>query len=258
MWRRVLAPFKEFGFAAGLLYVADRLLRSLSPSVGLRVYELMAQPVAAVPLLPPGRSRHLTFAEIPRDDPVVGRMPARADIKALRFEQGAKCLGVFRKGELIGYIWFCFGRYHEDEVRCTYELAQPQESAFDFDLYVFPEYRMGTAFASIWYAANEYLRERGMQATYSRMTRFNLASRNAHARLGSRRVGRVVFLQVGALEAMAASVWPYVALTRSRRVRLVLPGVAPRTSFPMQGDSEPKKSDSDAGPASERRLGSGG
>lgn len=227
MLRRFLGPFEEFGVAVGLLYVADRLLRSLSPRVGLQVYELMAQPVSAAPLLPPSRSRHVTFAEIVSDDPVIGRMPARTDIKALRFAQGAKCLGVFRKGELIGYIWFCFGPYEEDEVRCTYELAVPERYVFDFDLYVFPEYRMGTAFASIWYAANEYLRERGMQATYSRMTRFNLASRNAHARLGSRRVGGAIFLQAWALEAMVASVQPRLAVTWSRRVHLQLPEVGP-------------------------------
>lgn len=233
MLRRVVSPFKEFGLAAGMLYVADRVLRSLSPRLGLQVYELMAQAVNAASLLPPGRTRHLSFAEIPCGDPAIDSMPARPDIKALRFEQGAKCLGVYRKGELIGYIWFCFRRYDEDEVRCTYELAAPEHSAFDFDLYVLPEHRMGTAFACVWHAANEYLRERGMQATYSRMTRFNLESRKAHARLGSRRVGRAIFLQAWALEVMLASVQPYLALTWSRRVRLKLPSLPAALAPPL-------------------------
>lgn len=241
MLRRVVGPFKEFGLAVGVLYAVDRVLRSLSPRLGLQVYELMAQPVSAVPLLPLGRTRHLTFAEIPCGDPAIGRMPARADIKALRFEQGATCLGVYRKGELIGYVWFCFGRYDEDEVRCTYELAAPVQSVFDFDLYVLPEHRMGTAFASIWHSANEYLRERGIYATYSRMTRFNLASRKAHARLGARRVGRAFFFQAWALEAMLASVRPYVALTWSRRVRLKLPGLPPALALEVPDRTESVK-----------------
>lgn len=241
MLRRIVGPFKDFGLAVGMLYAADRVLRSLSPRLGLRVYELMAQPVRAVPLLPPGRSQHLSFAEILCGDPAIDRMPARADVKALRFEQGARCLGVYRKGEWIGYIWFCFRRYDEDEVRCTYELAAPEQAVFDFDLYVLPQHRMGTAFASIWHAANEYLRERGIKATYSRMTRFNLASRNAHARLGSRCVGRLMFLQAWALEALLASVPPYMALTWSRAVRLKLPELPAALAPPMPERTEAER-----------------
>lgn len=225
MWRKLAGVFEDFGFAAGSLYLADHALRRLSPRLGLQVYELMVQPISAAPLLPPARTRTLSFAEILCGDPAVEHMPAREDIKAQRFEQGAKCLGVYRKGALIGYIWFRFGSYDEDEVRCTYVLAAPERSVFDFDLVVLPEHRMGTAFASIWHAANEYLHARGVVASYSRMTRFNLASRNAHARLGSVRAGRAIFLQAWACEAMLASVRPYVALTRSRRVSLALPGV---------------------------------
>ncbi len=225
MWRKIVGVFDEFGLAVGALYLGDRALRWLSPRLRLQVYELMAQPVGSQPLLPPARVRNLSFGEILRGDPSIERMPARAGIKALRFEQGARCLGVYRKGELIGYVWFCFRHYEEDEVRCTYELPGPEPSAFDFDLYVLPEHRMGTAFACVWHAANEYLRERGVRVTFSRMTRFNLSSRNAHLRLGSQRVGVAMFLQLWALEAMLASVRPFVALTWSKRVRLRLPDI---------------------------------
>lgn len=223
MWQKFIGVFDEFGLAAGFLYLVDRALRWFSPRLGLRVYELMAQTVSAEPLLPTARVRNLTFGEISRGDPCIDQMPARGDIRARRFEQGAKCLGVYRKGDLIGYVWFCFHRYEEDEVRCTYELNGSEASAFDFDLHVFPEHRMGTGFACVWHAANEYLRERGVSTTFSRMTRFNLTSRNAHLRLGSQRIGRVTFLQLWALEAMLANVRPFVALTWSRRVTLSLP-----------------------------------
>lgn len=238
---KLAGVFRDFGFAAGLLYLADQALRRLSPRLGLQVYELMAQPISAAPLLPLARTRTLSFAEIARGDPAVEAIPAREDIKAQRFAQGAKCLGVYRKGALIDYIWFRFGSYDEDEVRCTYVLAAPEQSVVDFDLVVLPEHRMGTAFASIWHAANEYLRERGVVASYSRMTRFNLASRNAHARLGSVRVGSAVFVQFGPIEAMLASVRPFVALSWSRRVRLVLPELAARRVATAAGEVEARK-----------------
>lgn len=231
MWGRVVGPFKEFGFAAGTLYVLGRVLHKVSPRLGLFVYELMVQPITGKPLLPSSRTRDLTFVEIVRGDDDVALMPARTEIKVSRFEQGARCLGIYRKGAFVGYIWLCFGRYDEDEVRCTYELAAPECSVFDFDLYVFPEYRMGTAFMAIWHAANEFLYERGVQFTFSRMTRFNLASRRSHARLGARCVGRALFLRAWAVELMLATVYPYLAITwapsQRARLRLAPPAAAP-------------------------------
>jgi len=217
-----MGPFREFGWRAGALYVLGRLLRAVSPELGLFVYELMVQPISGKALLPPNLAKNLRFAEIEPADADIARMPARTDIKLARFAQGARCLGAYRKGQLIGYIWFSFDRYDEDEVRCTYELAASGQSVFDFDLYLFPEHRMGIGFMAIWHGANDYLRERGILYTFSRLTRFNLASRRAHAHLGWRCVGRAVFLQAWRLEIMAATLYPYLAVSWSAHQRITL------------------------------------
>jgi hypothetical protein len=210
---RLVGPFKEFGLAVGALYIVDRLLRLLSPRLGLFVYELMVQPITDKALLPSRLARNLSFVEIGPEHPDIARMPARPEIKAARFAQGSRCLGAYRKGELIGYVWFCFGRYAEDEVRCTYELADPERSVFDFDFYVLPEHRMGLAFTSIWHGANAYLHERGVRYTFSRMTRFNLASRRSHLRLGAKATARAMTLQLWNVELMLATCAPFVAMT---------------------------------------------
>ncbi|MEN3349728.1 MAG: hypothetical protein V7632_3363 [Bradyrhizobium sp.] len=224
VWQRLAGPFKEFGPGAGTLYVVDRLLRSISPRLGLYAYELMVQPIAPTPLLPPNLTRNLRFLEIDCGHADLALMPARDEIKAARFEQGARCLGVYRKDKLIGYLWFSFRRYHEDEVRCTYELAVAERSVFDFDVYVMPENRMGIGFAAVWHGANAFLAQRGVGYTFSRVTRFNLASRRAHAHLGGRCVGRAMFFKAGIFELMFASIRPYLSVSWSRnhRVRLRL------------------------------------
>lgn len=222
MWRRIVGPFKEFGLGAGFLYALDRVLRSLSPRLGLFVYELMVQPISGKAMLPANLAKNLSFSEIVRGHPDVALMPARDDIKALRFEQGARCLGVYRKGMLIGYLWMCFKRYEEDEVRCTYALAEPEVSVFDFDLYVMPEHRLGIGFMAIWHGANQFLHERGVRYTFSRLTRFNLASRRSHAHLGWKCVGRALFLQAWRVEMMLSTLSPFVGLTWSARQRLHL------------------------------------
>ncbi len=180
MLARLLSPFQEFGFFAGLIYAIDRILQRLSPNLRLYFYELLAQPIPDEPLLPSSLSRALEMRQIGVGAPEIALMPARPDIKESRFKQNAICLGAFQKGRFIGHIWFCFDAYDEDEVRCTFVLPQGNQAVFDFDLFLFPEYRMGLGFVGIWNGANEFLRSRGIKCSFSRLTRFNLASRRAH------------------------------------------------------------------------------
>jgi hypothetical protein len=224
LWARACSPFREFGAGAGSLYVIDRVLRRVSPSLGLQVYEFMVQPIGTTRLLPPGLSKNLVAEEIGQGHPAVAEMPARADIKQARFEHGARCLGVYRKGQLLGYSWFTRDRYEEDEVRCTYLLEDRAASIFDFDLYVLPQYRLGIGFLGVWHMMNETLAPQGVRYTFSRLTRFNLASRRAHAHLGWKRVGSAVFVQAWRTELMLATMAPWVALTwkPGQRVQLRL------------------------------------
>jgi len=219
MLTRLISPFLEFGFFSGLLYGIDRCLQRMSPHLRLYFYELVAQPIGQVPLLPANLSGALEIREIKSGDPEIALMPARPDIKEARFKQNAICLGGFRKGALIGYIWFCFHSYEEDEVRCTFMLPEGNQTVFDFDLYLFPEHRMGLGFAGLWEGANQFLRNRDVKISFSRLTRFNLASRRAHMRLGARRVGRLFVLRAWPIEFMIATVPPYVYLSSADHSR---------------------------------------
>ena len=166
MLDKLTSPFKEFGLLAGLLYVIDSVFLRISPSLRLYFYELMVQPIPEKPLLPARFAKGIEIREIKRGDPEVDLMPARPEIKQSRFEQNAICLGAFQKGKFIGYIWFCFRAYDEDEVRCTFLLTPADQAVFDFDLYLFPEYRMGLGFIGIWNGANAFLRSRGIKALW--------------------------------------------------------------------------------------------
>ncbi len=151
-------------------------------------------------------------------------MPRPAKIIDFRFNQGARCLGLYQEQKFIGYIWFSAGCYLEDEVRCNYILEPADESVFDFDIFLFPEHRMGLGFVGIWNEVNKFLSQSNIHYTFSRLTRFNLASRQAHAHLGWQRLGQAIFLQVRRVEIMVATVSPYVSFTfkPSQRVKLKL------------------------------------
>jgi hypothetical protein len=222
MLARLKSPFQEFGFFGGLIYALDRFAQRLSPNLRLYFYELLAQPIPETPFLPRGLSKAVEMREIQRGAPEIALMPARPEIKESRFRQDAICLGAFQKNQFIGYIWLCFNSYEEDEVRCTFVLPEGAQAAFDFDLYLFPEYRMGLGFVGIWNGAAEFLRSRGIKVSFSRLTRFNLVSRRAHSRLGSRRVGRVLVLRMWTVEFLVATVSPYIHLSLSGRDRVRL------------------------------------
>jgi hypothetical protein len=223
--RRLISPLREFGFGAGSIYVLDRLFRMLSDELGVYLYDLMVQPVKQEPLLPPRLSRNIEFVEIGPGHADLLRMPTREDIKVSRFAQGARCLGAYRNGILFGYVWFCFGAYHEDEVRCIFDLSKAEPAAWDFDLYLFPEHRMGLGFSAIWHGAFEYLRSRGIERSFSRVSQFNIASRRAHARLGSDRVGCALFVKLWRVEIAFASLAPFIGISWApqMKLRLTLP-----------------------------------
>jgi hypothetical protein len=229
--RRIQGPFREFGFAAGCLYAMHRVLQGISARWQLHVYEITVQPIAERPVGSRKRGSKLEMREIRAGDPEIALMPVRPEVMLARIRQNAACLGAFRNGELIGYMWFCRREYEEDEVRCIYVLEDERESVFDFDFYLYPKHRMGVAFVALWNAANEFLSGQGIRYTFSRLTRFNVASRRAHQHLGCRVIGRVLFLQLGRLEAMLATLAPYasVSMSASRRVRLKLRPDVPRT-----------------------------
>lgn len=224
MLQKLIHLLKELGFFAGLLYTIDRVLAAISPSLRLYFYEIMVQPIPEEPLIPARLTKNLEIREIKRGDPEVDLMPARADIKEARFRQNAICLGAFQKGKFIGYMWFCSYAYEEDEVRCTFLLSPVDEAVFDFDFYLFPEHRMGLGFIGMWSGANKFLNNRGIKYTFSRLTRFNLASRRAHNHLGWKCIGRTLFLQAWRLQIMVATIFPYLHLSfgKSGRVQLKL------------------------------------
>src|SRR5207237_7322718 len=224
MLRKIIGPFREFGPAAGLLYVIDRVLSSLSPALHLYVYDLMGQLIVDKPLLSRGFKKPLEIREIKAGDPEIALMPVRAEAMRARLAQRATCLGAFRKGAFIGYMWFCNPTYEEDEVRCTYVLGSADESVFDFDFYIFPEHRMGLGFVSLWNGANEFLNRQNIRYTFSRLTRFNVASRRAHQHLGWKVVGRTIFLKAWHFQIMLATLFPFVhiSITKTGRVHLTL------------------------------------
>lgn len=213
--KKISGPIRSFGLIAGSLYGIDQILLRAGSAFRIHYYEIMAQPISGKPLVPKNFKVSTQIKPIPNGDPLLETIPPPADVIEARFKQDVVCLGAFRGSELIGYQWICFGPYEEDEVRVTFVPLPADESVFDFDFYLFPKHRFGLGFVSLWDGANAFLRSRGIRYTCSRVSRFNLESRQSHNHLGAKCVGRTMFLSGRSFQLMIGSISPYFHCTFS-------------------------------------------
>jgi hypothetical protein len=154
--------------------------------------------------------------QIDPKDPALLSLPLDDKVLSYRADQGAVCFSAFKGEEIIGCLWLCLTPYQEDEVRCRFHPMPPGGSTWDFDVYLRPEHRSGLGFARLWDEANRFLRQRGIAASWSRISAFNPGSLAAHARLGAKVVGKATFLRLGTCQLMLASMPPYFHLSLRR------------------------------------------
>lgn len=219
MFSKIQSAIRELGFCDGLGYLIDQALATRLKIGGLTRYVLTAQPVPDEGGLGMGR---LEVREAKAGDPILADLPVNQAVLDYRFDQGAVCLVAVdqtnNQERAVGSIWFCFNAYDEDMVRARFVRRPPEVTAWDFDVYVAPDHRLGRTFARLWSAANDYLRARGVMWSLSRVSAYNVGSLRAHMRLGAREVGRATFLVLGPLQIMWATTKPYVHVSWGKGV----------------------------------------
>jgi hypothetical protein len=218
--QRLRQNIAQLGWWDAGFYFASLALRRIG--LPLYKYEFVAQPIAAAPLAR-GRGKAIDVRLVTDIRGVPTEYPRPAHVVADRFAQGALTLQAWRGDDLAGFLWLLHEGYREDEVRASYRLASPS-SVWDFDVYVAPEFRMGPTYLRLWDEANALLRERDVDWTCSRISSFNVASRNAHARLGTVRMAGAVFVCCGSWQLSFVTQAPYLHLSRGARD-------APRLTF---------------------------
>lgn len=219
--QKLRAAAAELGWFNAFLYGTGRLFLKLGDSVRLYRYDLVAQPVPDRSLLPARRGRVIEVERMAAGHVGFGGLPLDEDVISYRFGQDAVCFGAFQDGEIKGCLWLCLGPYDEDEVRCRFVHVPEGETAWDFDVYVCPDARLGFVFGRLWDEANAFLRENGVSWSMSRISAFNPGSLASHTSLGARRVGSAIYLKLGGWQVTMADVPPYLHISTG-------PGSAPR------------------------------
>jgi hypothetical protein len=205
---------RQWGWFNLSLFLLNKFFVAVSNG-GLRLYKyhLIAQPVSRTPLLPSRRGRSIDVRLIHEKDEIVRQFPRPAAAIQARFAQGAKCLVAFKDEQFVGFLWLLLGSYQEDEVRARYIPFPEKRTAWDFDVYVEPNFRLGFTFPRLWDTANAFLMEHDVLWSCSRISAFNAGSLGAHARLGTTTLGSAIFFCAGPWQITLASVAPYFHLS---------------------------------------------
>lgn len=214
-----LHTVSELGAANATWYAAARALRLL----GLHVwrYHFVAQRVASSAMRSvPGK---LVISTISSLSDLPSEYPRPREVVAARFRQGGNSIAAWKGKELAAILWYQLGAYEEDEVRARYYLPSPG-SCWDYDVFVQPHLRLGTAFCRLWDEAHRCMHARGIQWTCSRISAFNPGSLRAHRRLGAIPLGSATFFALGRWQLMFASRAPFIHLSTG-------PGSRPQLVF---------------------------
>lgn len=207
----------ELGAINAFLYMVHVLLsKPTGHWARIERFLLVSQPVPPSPRLPAGRSKGVEVRRLAPGDEWLAQIPRPPEVISARYAQGAICLALVKTGKVQGYIWLIEGGYEEDVARVLFLLPASGKAAWDFDVYVAPEYRLGFTFARLWDAADAYLRERGVNWSMSRISMFNAESLNSHGRLGAKALGSATFLIVGPFQFMVSGLPPHIHLSWGR------------------------------------------
>lgn len=198
-WQSLVVEFGGQGIA--FLYVLHRLLGRISRGrAGIVPYRLVAQPIGNPALASVRLDSSTVVRRITPDDPVIASFPRPREVIERRFADGSECYVAFVRGDFAGHIWIARGRYAEDEIRCTYRIANPSTGLWDYDVYVQPAHRLGRTLSRLWKAVDDALAAEGAAWSFSRINRFNPQSIRSHERLGALAVGDLVVLQLAGVQ----------------------------------------------------------
>lgn len=209
---KVFRLIKELGTINASLYLFNLFFKTLNIPVVCIKYYFVSQEFHYKPLLPRNRGENLIVKELPISYQNHHPCPRPQSVIRDRYQQGASCLAVYKQEEFAGCFWYIKKKYHEDEVRCIFDLLD-DNSVWDFDVYVAPKYRLSPVFLKLWDNASKKLLAEGYQHSISRISAFNSMSLSSHKRMGAKTLGWAVFLCIGFVQITISNLFPFIHLS---------------------------------------------
>lgn len=115
-----------------------------------------------------------------------------------RLKAGHICFIGEKNGEIVSYIWICFQEAYIDELERKIQVAPSY--AYGYDYYTNPDFRRTGIFTTVFKRAVDYLSQNGVKGVYDLVSSDNLPSMKAHAKIGSQKIGEIMFMRLFSLK----------------------------------------------------------
>ncbi len=230
----ISSTIRHLGWIEGSFHFFSRLLSIFTFGHGRLVrYHFVAQPVHSKGYANMRPSAKSSLGFIDANDPLVALFPRPISVIQKRFKNGNLCLAARAGDKFSGFLWLAKNQYDEDEVRCCYHFQKPEESVWDFDVYVEPDFRYGRTLARLWDTANGYLHTDGKRWSFSRISASNSESLRSHTRLGIHKLFSANFLCIGRIQITVVGIYPFlhVSLFPNQKPTLILAPPSDRNSI---------------------------
>lgn len=214
---KIKKNINEMGALASLLYTLSKLIGKLSKNSGLHYYLFVTQKTQSSPRLPAHRGKNFKFQTLASHSPLLEALPRPSEVINNRFNQGSVCITATKDEQFVGCIWLSLHSYIEDEVRAIFMPQPANQVAWDYDVFIAPEYRATYLFPKLWDAADNYLISQGYEATTSRISGFNTQSINSHKKLGAKIIAKAVYIKLCTLQLSLSTVSPHIHLSFSEK-----------------------------------------
>jgi hypothetical protein len=223
MIERLHSAVTQLGRLDGALYLLNRGFARVGIPVTVSRLLYLAQPIPEGPLLGAREGSRIPVRRIPPDHPALVALPTpEATLRARAGNPGTVCFAAFDGDVLAGCAWLTIGRHDDEQFRVSYRPLPEGRTAWDYDFYVLPRYRLGFTFARLWDAVFTFLRDRDVGWTYSYVESGNQGSLRAHLRLGGQQIGKAVILRLGGWQFMLSSIPPRLHLSTGEGSRPVV------------------------------------
>jgi hypothetical protein len=187
--QRMALPASRGTFA----YYCSRVLSLLHLGSAYR-YVFVELEYGRLPAMPRGYD----LRELTADDADLKTVMPLSHVRAWRFNQGCRCLAVYRGDQLVGLAWMVPTAFLEDEVRAEYQVQA--DSCWDLGMEVLPAFRGSRAVIAVLAALGIAMGRADSKRTISRIADHNIASLNAHVKLGCRIVGSAFIIRIGKVQ----------------------------------------------------------
>ncbi|GEM_PF-6791501 len=152
-----------------------------------------SQPISDAPRIPEAKLSRYEFTWLSQPESILDELQRPEEVIKNRFDQGSSCLIATQNDLFQGCLWLVESRYIEDQYRATYNF--PGNAVWDYDVYITPKKRLSILFAALWDTADNWMKERNITNTLSRISAYNSQSIRSHEKAGAKQIGWLIVLE---------------------------------------------------------------